>query len=87
MRKGNEHLLVHLVNYNVTIDGTVTAAENLKAVIALPEGLDVKSVRYNGQLGQMQDLPFEVSENGNKKVVEVTFPSVDIYGLGIVEFK
>ena len=87
MRKGNEHMLVHLVNYNVTIDGTVTPAENLRAVIALPEGVDVKSVKYNGQLGQMQDIPFDLIENGSRKVVKVTFPSVDIYGLAVVEFK
>ena len=86
MRKSNEHLLVHLVNYNVTIDGMITPAENLRAVIALPAGQDVKSVKYNGQLGPLQDLSFEVTENGKKKVVKVTFPSVDIYGLGILEF-
>jgi hypothetical protein len=44
MQKSDEFILVHLVNYNVTIDGDITPATDVKVKIAIPEGLLVKNI-------------------------------------------
>jgi len=87
MRNGEKYILVHLVNYNVTIDGDITPAKDVKAQIAIPEGLSVKNITYSGELGEMQNLKFDSEESNGKKMVNVTFPSLNIYGLAIIELE
>lgn len=82
MKKNNEHLLIHLVNYNVTIDGDITPATNVNVKIALQEGQKVKSISYSGSLGEMELLDHTLAEDGTIKVV---FPYLDIYGMARVE--
>jgi hypothetical protein len=87
MRKGNEHLIVHLVNYNVTVDGDLTPAKDIKAQIAIPEGLSIKNITYSGELAEMQNLKFDTAEIDGRTTVSVTFPSLNIYGLAKIELQ
>jgi len=82
MRKDNEHLLVHLVNYNVTVDGDITPAKNVDVQIVVPEGRKVKGITFSGTLGQMETINFQ--ENGDG-TIRALFPVVNIYGLARVE--
>jgi len=78
-------LLVHLVNYDVTVDGTITPCKNLKIQLALPDGKKVKSVRYNGSLSEMVPVEFSSVEKEGFQLVTFELAEVWIYGLGIVE--
>jgi hypothetical protein len=87
MKKNDEHLLIHLVNYNVTTDGDITPATDVKAQIAIPEGLSVKNITYSGELGEMQNLKYDIEESNGKIMATVTFPSLNIYGLAKIELE
>ncbi|MGB5893356.1 MAG: hypothetical protein WBG58_04200 [Ignavibacteriaceae bacterium] len=87
MRKNDEHLLIHLVNYDVTIDGDITPAIDVKAQIDIPVGLSVKNITYSGELGEMQNLKYDIKESNGKIMANVTFPSLNIYGLAKIEFE
>jgi hypothetical protein len=87
MRNADKYILVHLVNYNVTIDGDITPATDVEAQISIPESLSVKNITYSGELGAMQNLKFDSQESNGKKMVKVTFPSLNIYGLAKIELE
>jgi len=87
MRKNNEHLLVHLVNYNVTIDGDITQANNIKAQIALPEDLSIKNITFSGDLGEMKILKYDVQSKNGISLANITFPSLNIYALAKIEME
>jgi hypothetical protein len=75
-------MLVHIVNYNVTLDGTITPAENIKVELVVPGGKKAQKVSYSGELSEMELLTFEQKDN----IVHLGLPEVGIYGLAIVEF-
>ena len=87
MRNADKYILVHLVNYNVTIDGDITPVADIEAQIAIPESLSVKNITYSGELVEMQNLKFDSQESNGKKMVNVTFPSLNIYGLAKIELE
>jgi len=87
MLKSNEHILVHLVNYNVTVEGYITPSKEIKTRIVIPDGSKVKRILYNGGLGDLYELNYEVINFNNGDLVEVTFPSLDIYGLARIELE
>lgn len=81
----NNHMLVHLVNYNVTVDGDITSAKDIKAQIKIPEGFRIKSIYYSCELGDMKELKYDYSENNN--LISISFPILNIYGLARIEFE
>ena len=82
MRQKEKNLiLVHLVNYDVVLEGTITPAKNINVELVLPAGISAKSVTYSGDLGDMQPVSFDKSEG----MVQFVLPSVNIYGLAIVQ--
>ncbi len=85
MLKNNDHMLVHLVNYNVTVDGDITSAKDIKAQIKIPKGLKIKSMSYSSDLGEMKELKYENSEND--ELINLTFPNLNIYGLAKIELE
>lgn len=87
MKKNNEHLLIHLVNYDVTVDGDITPATNIKVQIAVPEGFSVKNITYGGELGAMQNLKYEIKKQDGFSLATVTFPNLNIYGLAKIELE
>jgi len=79
-------LLVHLVNYDVTVDGTITPCRNLKIQIALPEGKKAKTIRYNGALSDLVPVEFSSMDKDGCQVITFEVDEVRVYGLGILEF-
>ncbi len=85
-RKGNL-VLIHLVNYDVTVDGEITPAENLSVQILLPRGAEVRSVRYCGDLSQLESVPYELTRETNASLLTVKMGQLQIYGLMVVELR
>jgi hypothetical protein len=74
-------ILVHLVNYDVVLDGTITPAENIKVELVLPKDTVVKSIKYSGNLMKMEPVSFDKKDG----MIQFVLPSVDIYGLAIIQ--
>ena len=77
------HLLVQLVNYDVTLDGTITPVENLLVQVKIPAGAQVKKVSFSGNLSPVQEIPFKTGAG----VIMLHIPKVELYGLAIVELQ
>ena len=80
--KSKNLMLVHLVNYDVLLDGTITSAQNIQLQVAVPEGKKVSSVSYGGQLTGME--PVEFTENDG--VISFAASDVNIYGMALIKF-
>jgi len=81
---GNDRLLVHLVNYDVTVAGVQTPVEKVDLQICLPEGKKVKNINYSGTLSDMQPLEYQMKKSN---LVLVNIPRVEVYGLMVIEMK
>jgi hypothetical protein len=82
MRQKEKNLiLVHLVNYDVVLDGTITPAKNIKVELVLPNGTKAKNIKYSGNLSEMAPVSFDTKGG----MIQFVLPTVDIYGLAIVE--
>ena len=77
-------MLVHLVNYNVTLDGDVTPVHGLTVEAALPAGKKLKSVHYSGTLAEMKPLSF-TSAGGTQVAFKIG--ETGIYGLAVLELE
>jgi hypothetical protein len=77
------YLLLHLVNYDVTLDGTITPAENLSVQVKIPPGQQVKKVSFSGNLDPVQEVPFKTGPGE----VMLQIPKVELYGLAIIELQ
>jgi hypothetical protein len=80
-------LLVHFVNYKVTVDGDVTPAQHLKAQVTVPLGKKVKSVHYGGPLAQLKPLEFVTKRNASQQNIIFQPDVLNIYGLAVVELE
>lgn len=80
-------MLVHLVNYDVMLNGTITPAQNLQVKLSLPAGKKVKSVDYSGTLSGLQPLGFESEQKSGKEMIIFEPAKVDVYGLAVVRFE
>jgi hypothetical protein len=87
MKNDDKYISVHLVNYNVTVAGDIFPAKEIVAQIVLPAGLMVKKILYNGQLGSLSVLKYEVKNSDNHQFINITFPRLDIYGLALIELQ
>ena len=85
--KDKSHLLVHFVNYDVTVDGTITPARSMKAQVVLPKGKTAKSVVYNGELSDMRSLDFKTQKNDDVTTISFAPDVLSIYGLAIIELE
>lgn len=83
----NSRVLVHLVNYDVTIDGDLASAQNLQVQLAVPAGKKVKNVSYSGTLAAMKPLQFTVVKPAPQQVIRFQPDELNIYGLAIVEME
>ena len=80
-------MLVHFVNYNVTVGGLVTPVQNLKVEAAIPEGKKVRSLNYSGSLSVMKPLDYKVTRHGTRQSIVFEAGEVDIYGLAVIELE
>jgi hypothetical protein len=79
-------MLVHLVNYNVTIDGVITPARDLSVQLVVPEGMRATKVSWSGNLATIQPISFQV-DKVNAQVITFSAPELQIYGLAVVELE
>lgn len=80
-------LLVHLVNYDVTISGDITPVKNVAIQLQLPADKSAKSVRFSGTLSDIQPVDFTVMQDGDRSNIRFTAGQVNVYGLAIVEME
>jgi hypothetical protein len=85
--KSGKRMLLHVVNYDVTVDGTITAARNVKLQIALPPGRKARRVMWSGSLSEMKPVAQMSTVNAGqaRQTVNLTLDQVGIYGLATIE--
>jgi hypothetical protein len=76
-------MLIHLVNYNVTVDGEITPARGVVVDVAPPAGKKVRSVSYSGTLSPLESVKFAPAGKG----IRFTADQLGIYGLAAVELE
>jgi hypothetical protein len=77
-------MLLHAVNYDVTVNGDITPARGLKVQLALPRGKTVRSIRYSGTLGEMRPVKW-TSAAPKQRSVAFELEQVNVYGLAVIE--
>jgi hypothetical protein len=87
MNRSAKSMLFHLVNYDVTIEGTITPAKNMTIQVLIPEGQNIKEIKYSGSLSELQSLPFKEVERRGERLVVLELETVEIYGLGVILFR
>ena len=84
---GKNLMLVHLVNYDVPLDGTIGPAKNVAVQVLLPPGKKIEALNYSGTLSQLKPVSFETGEAGNRQIVRFTVDQLNIYGLAVLKLK
>jgi hypothetical protein len=87
LQAAKNRMLVHLVNYDVTIDGEITTAKNIAVTAALPVGKKAKTVAFNGTLSEMKPVAFEASKKNGRQVISFNADQVNVYGLAVIEME
>jgi hypothetical protein len=87
LNKEKNVLLAHLVNYNVTVDGDITPAQDAEVQVILPAGKTAKSVKFSGTLLEMKPLEFASKNDGAREKITFTADEVKVYGLAVVELE
>jgi hypothetical protein len=86
MDRSSTRLLLHAVNYNVTVNGEITPARNVKVQLALPSGKAARRIQYAGTLGEMHPLQPD-PKAGKPGIVVFELDRVDVYGLALIELE
>jgi hypothetical protein len=82
-----DRLLVNLVNYDVTVDGTITPAKNIAVRVLLPAGARIKQIRYSGSLSEMMPVPTRTETKEGRSLVRFTAGEIQVYGLAVLELE
>ena len=82
-----KRMLVHVVNYDVTVDGTITPARNLQLQVALPPGKTAGAVNWNGTLSEMKPVSVKSSSHRDRQSLTVNLDEVRVYGLLTIELE
>lgn len=77
-------MLLHAVNYDVTVQGDITPARGLRVQLALPKGKAVRRIRYGGTLGDLHPVKPERAAPKQDSVV-FELDQLDLYGLAVIE--
>jgi hypothetical protein len=80
-------LLVHLVNYDVTVDGTITPARNVPVRVLLPRGRTAARIAYSGDLSVMKPLDFRAERRDGQDLACFMAEAVHVYGLAVIEME
>jgi hypothetical protein len=87
MEKTDQWMLLHVVNYDVTVDGTITPARGLKVQVAIPRGKKARSVTWSGTLTEMKPLEYKTASKGGRQMLLLDLNEVNIYGLAKIELE
>ena len=85
--KSDRWMLLHVVNYDVTVDGTITPARGLKVQVAVPPGKTARGVSWSGTLGEMKPVKYQTVRKGGRQVVLLDLDEVNVYGLAKIELE
>ncbi len=75
--------LIHLVNYNMNLDGEVTPAEDVKIRFRVPDGKTVSNLTFGSPLTKTAEISYQTKD----QYIEFSVPSFEVYGLATVSFK
>jgi hypothetical protein len=82
-----KRMLVHVVNYDVTVDGTISPARNLQLQVALPPGKKPGKMSWSGTLSDMKPLSLDSSSPRDGQSLVVNLDEVRVYGLLSIEME
>ena len=85
--KTGNRLLAHLVNYNVTLDGTITPARDIQLHLLLPLGKTAVSANYSGELSQTAPIAYTIADTELGQMLTLNLTSLDVYGMLVVEME
>ena len=80
-------MLVHLVNYDVAVDGKITPAQNVSIQIACPRHVEIVSVEFSGDLTAMESVDFRVNPETEKPILTFQADQLNVYGLAVIQFE
>jgi len=81
-------VVVHLVNYKVDLDGTITEEKDVKLKVAMPDGKKPISVQLvSPDFPERPMLEFAEKEEVGLKVAEFSVPRLVIYDLVVIEYE
>jgi hypothetical protein len=87
MEENNRWMLLHVVNYDVTVDGTTTPARGLRVQVEIPRGKTARSVSWSGTLAEMQPMKYKTVSRGGRQTLMLDLDEVSIYGLAKIELE
>lgn len=87
MEETNRWMLLHIVNYNVTVDGTITPVRGLRVQVEIPRGKTARSVSWSGMLAEMQPIKYKTGSRGGRQTLMLDLDEVSTYGLAKIELE
>ncbi|MGC2196319.1 MAG: hypothetical protein WA628_16730, partial [Terriglobales bacterium] len=87
MEKADRWMLLHVVNYDVTVDGTNTPARDLKVQVAIPRGKTARSVTWSGTLTDMKPIKYTTVSRAGRQMLILDLNETSIYGLAKIELE
>ncbi len=75
--------LIHLVNYNMNLDGEVTPARRVRIRFRVPKGKEVSKLTFGSPLTDTAEISYKTKG----QYIEIKIPSFEVYGLATVYFK
>jgi hypothetical protein len=85
--KSDRWMLLHAVNYDVTVDGTITPARNLTVQVAIPRGKTTRSVTWSGTLSDIKPVKYRAVSRAGRQMLILDLDQVSIYGLAKIELE
>jgi hypothetical protein len=85
--KTDRWMLLHVVNYDVTVDGTNTPARDLKVQVAIPRGKTARSVTWSGTLTEMKPMKYTTVNRAGRQMLILDLNEINIYGLAKIELE
>jgi len=79
-QKEKNVLLIHLVNYNMNLDGVVTPAKQVKVKLLIPQGRTVSQVTVGSPLYETDKVTYKKTG----AFLEFEIPAFEIYSLATV---
>jgi hypothetical protein len=85
--KATNQILLHLVNYDVTLDGSVTPAKGITVQVYLPENTKINSLVYSGTLSKPESLDYHHVKKDDCLILVFQPDHLEVYGLAILDLE
>lgn len=82
-QRDNNLQAIHLVNYNMNLDGEVTPAKDISVKFRVPDGKKVAKVTFGSPLSETKEISFQKED----KYIDFKIPSFEVYSLATVYFE